>query len=117
MSRDVYDLSGGPAWIRPLAEALAEAGWHGAVDIEAVPQPGDEPRIHVRWNGRHVEAVSVEAAAEFIRRDAAAKVAEMNALDDANILGTHTDWSGCSCAACDGMEPPDPDADPEADDD
>ena len=65
-----------PAWIRPIEAALAEAGWHGDVSVDAGSSPDGDTRVHVRWNGRHVEAVSVEAAAEFIRRDAAAKEAE-----------------------------------------
>jgi hypothetical protein len=50
-------------------EALLDAGWTGATEIEHTP----DGHVHVRWSGRHVEAVSIEAAALFIRSDARAK--------------------------------------------
>jgi hypothetical protein len=47
----------------------ANDGWEGPVVIRV----SDDDHVHVEWNGRHVEALSLEAAAEFIRADARAK--------------------------------------------
>ncbi len=75
-----------PGWIRPIAEALDEAGWPGPVEVEA----DEAGHVHVRWNGRHVEAVSVEAAVLFIEADTRAKAAEAH---------EHS-WDGNGCCAC-----------------
>lgn len=58
-----------------LHAVIAAAGWDGHVDVSET----DDGHVHVRWNGRHVEAVSEEAAALFIEQDTRAKAA--TALD------------------------------------
>jgi len=49
-----------------LDEAFLAAGWLGVTET----WEDEAGHIHVEWNGRHVEAVCIEAAAIFIRRDA-----------------------------------------------
>lgn len=56
---------------QPVYDALRDVGWTGDFVCEETAD-----RVHVRWNGRHVEAVSLEAAAAFILADARAKAAE-----------------------------------------
>lgn len=56
-----------------LRETLRELGWTGRVNVSTT----EDGHVHVRWDGRHVEAVSAAAAAEFIRRDAAAKASAL----------------------------------------
>lgn len=62
-----------------LREVIAATGWAGPVDVSET----DDGHVHVRWDGRHVEAVSVEAAALFIQADTRAKAAA--ATDDAEV--------------------------------
>ena len=50
---------------RQIEDALAVAGWTGTYRIETTTD-----RVHVRWNGRHVEAVDIHSAAAFILADA-----------------------------------------------
>lgn len=60
-----------------LHEVIAATGWAGPVDVSET----DDGHVHVRWNGRHVEGVSVEACAEYIRRHTAAMEAAQAEVD------------------------------------
>jgi hypothetical protein len=77
-----------------LREVLLEAGWTGATEVEHTP----DGHVHVRWNGRHVEGLSVEACAEYIRRAVAVTPDDDDGSDWRETVDARSDaepdWGG-----------------------